>query len=283
MSRRQNKRSRNRNNPYSHLETRKNEESQPKSKKDDFGMGINKSNPRHSQPSGRTPNQKAYIKAIQDSDIVICSGAAATGKTHIAVGMAAHALRTGAVDKIIVTRPVVSAGEELGFLPGDLEDKLDPYLRPIFDELENFASKSEIALWKNSECFEIAPIAYLRGRTFINAFVISDECQNMTVKQIKLLTTRFGAGSKMVLTGDVKQCDLHDQGHNGFTYACNKLGAIEGIAVIRLEAKDNQRHPLVEKMLNIYDEEVDNGDIPSTIVSESVTFNSTPYYGDDWT
>lgn len=207
-----------------------------------------KRRPRFKSPSAKTENQRDYIKAIVSHDIVICQGPAGTGKTHIAVGMGVDSLRKGNVKRIVIARPVVEAGESLGFLPGELEKKMDPFVRPCFDELEEYASNAEIVSWQNERILEIVPIGFMRGRTFKDSFIICDECQNLNFDQMEMLLTRFGMQSKMVLTGDVSQSDLVSNVQGAFAYACALFMDDDEIAVQSLDYTDNQRHPLVGKM-----------------------------------
>lgn len=203
----------------------------------------------------RNAKQKEYIKAIHDNDIVICEGLAGTGKTCVAIGVGIHLLDKKVVNKIVIARPVVEAGEDLGYLPGDHNDKLDPYVRPIFDELEQFASVQEINLMKDQKTLEIIPIAFMRGRTFKNSFVLIDECQNAQYDQIKMILTRFGEGSKMVLTGDITQSDLEKNRRGGFQYAYDLFSTYEceGVKCIKFGQEDIVRHKLVGKMIEIWE------------------------------
>lgn len=196
----------------------------------------------------KTQNQKSYIKAIVNNDIVICQGPAGTGKTHIAIGMGVWSLHRKDVKRIIIARPVVEAGESLGFLPGELEKKMDPFVRPCFDELRWYASNSEITAWQNDRSLEIVPIGFMRGRTFKDSFIICDECQNLNYDQMEMLLTRFGMQSKMVLTGDIGQSDLTRDKQGAFSYACALFSDDDEIAVQTLDYTDNQRHPLVGKI-----------------------------------
>lgn len=222
-------------------------------------MKINDKNPKHRQPSARTPNQKEYIKAIINKDIVVCEGAAGTGKTNIAIGMAITALRKGLVEKIVITRPLIESGEQMGFLPGDVNDKMDPYVRPVLNELESYASHSEIATLRNSGVLKIVPIAFMRGLTFNNAFIIVDEAQNITFDQMKMVLTRFGQDSKMVLTGDIEQSDLRRHHRGAFNFICDLFEKmeLEETQVIHMEPCDNQRHRLVEKISQEWEKNVE--------------------------
>jgi len=210
----------------------------------------------------RTENQKTYIKAILKSDVIICEGPAGTGKTNVAIGMAMHLLDKKVVEKIVIARPVVEAGEDLGYLPGDHNDKLDPYVRPIFDELQQYASLSEIATLKNSLTLEIVPIGFMRGRTFKNSFILVDECQNAQYDQIRMILTRLGENSKMVMTGDITQSDLDKRDRGGFRYVFDLFSKYEeylddSVSCVRLYKQDIVRHHLVSKMLDIWGKQVD--------------------------
>lgn len=182
------------------------------------------------------------------NDIVICQGPAGTGKTHLAVGMAVWSLRKEKVKRIVIARPVVEAGESLGFLPGELEKKMNPFVRPCFDELKEYASDAEISTWQSDRRLEIVPIGFMRGRTFKDSFIVCDECQNLNFDQMEMLLTRFGTHSKMVLTGDVTQSDLIYDKQGAFAYACALFADDDEIAVQTLDYTDNQRHPLVGKI-----------------------------------
>ena len=206
--------------------------------------------PKHRSPSAKTPGQRHYIKEILAKDIVICQGPAGTGKTHLAVGMAVSSLRKGEVQRIIIARPVVEAGEQIGFLPGELEKKMNPFVRPCLDELSEYASNSEIVGWQNEGILEIAPIGFMRGRTFKDSFIVCDECQNLDFNQMEMLLTRFGMQSKMVLTGDASQSDLLKNSQGAFAYACALFENDDEISVVHLDNKDNQRNPLVGKIID---------------------------------
>lgn len=206
-------------------------------------------------PSAKTRNQKQYIKAIEKYDIVICEGPAGTGKTHLAIGMAINFYQKGLVDKIVIARPTVEAGEQLGFLPGDIDNKMDPYVRPAFDELENFLERREIEQLRQDHKLEIVPIAYMRGRTFKNSFIVCDECQNLTKKQMKMLLTRVGTDSRMVLTGDVEQSDLHYNHRGAFEFTYYLLDKDEDCGAITLTEADIQRHSIVTKIVKNWEKE----------------------------
>lgn len=198
----------------------------------------------------KTPGQRIYWNQLIHEDLVFGVGPAGTGKSHLAVAAALKALDEGQVRKIIITRPVVEAGEKLGFLPGGLEDKLDPYLRPLYDAMETLMGKEKTDRLRKDGLIEIAPLAYLRGRTLSNAFIILDEAQNTTPQQIRMFLTRMGEGSKMVITGDRRQSDL--PGLSGLNYALAKFRNIEAISIVEMTNSDVVRHPLVGVMLEAF-------------------------------
>ena len=201
----------------------------------------------------KTVGQKAYVEAIKKNTVVFGVGPAGTGKTYLAVCMAASAFKGKQVEKIILTRPAVEAGEKLGFLPGDLQTKVDPYLRPLYDALqEMFGMENYLKLMERG-VIEVAPLAYMRGRTLSNAFIILDEAQNTTVEQMKMFLTRMGDGSKVVVTGDVTQIDLPEGKRSGLKHAVSVLKNIEGIETVTLTAKDVVRHPLVMQIVRAYE------------------------------
>ncbi len=202
----------------------------------------------------KTINQTQYIKAINNNDLVFSVGPAGTGKTYVAVVNALAKLREGAIKKIILTRPAVEAGESLGFLPGDLKEKVDPYLRPLYDALYEVLGKKQIEDLIEKGIIEIAPLAYMRGRTLENAYVILDEAQNTTYNQMKLFLTRLGFNSKMVVTGDITQIDLPKRIESGLVNSIKLLDGVAGIKIIRFERVDVIRHPLVQKVLEKYEE-----------------------------
>ena len=198
----------------------------------------------------KTINQKDYIRNVAENTITFCQGAAGTGKTHIAVGMALEYLLDMKVEKIVITRPVVEAGERLGFLPGTAEEKLHPYLLPLFDELSHFLTSTHIGMLKHKRKIEIVPLALMRGRSFHNAFIIADECQNASYDQLKMLLTRIGNDSKMVLTGDIEQSDLMRQQQGGFYALTNILKEIVGVGYQRLEDVDILRNPIIADIVD---------------------------------
>ncbi len=201
----------------------------------------------------KTLNQKHYIQAINKYDLVFGIGPAGTGKTYVAVMNAISKLRDGSVKKIILTRPAVEAGEKLGFLPGDLKEKVDPYLRPLYDALYEALGNRHTEELIEKGTIEIAPLAYMRGRTLENAYVILDEAQNTTTNQMKLFLTRLGFNSKMVVTGDITQIDLPHKTTSGLIQAIQLLDNVEGISIITFERVDVIRHPLVQKVLEKYE------------------------------
>lgn len=202
----------------------------------------------------KSPGQARYIEAIAQNDIVMCSGPAGTGKTYLAVAMAAAALKQKSIRKIVLVRPAVEAGESLGFLPGDLQAKINPYLRPLMDALHEMMDHDLITRYTEEDLIEVIPLAYMRGRTLNEAFVILDEAQNTTVAQMKMFLTRMGTGSKIVVSGDVTQIDLPPKSRSGLIDAISRLRSIDGIVAIKLSTTDIVRHPLVQKIVNAYEE-----------------------------
>lgn len=200
----------------------------------------------------KTFGQKKYVDAIEKNSIVFGVGPAGTGKTYLAVALAVYALKKKRISKIILTRPAVEAGEKLGFLPGDLNEKVDPYLRPLFDALQDMlGGDAHLRLIERGE-LEIAPLAYMRGRTLSNCFIILDEAQNTTKEQMKMFLTRMGENSRIVVTGDITQIDLPAHVTSGMKHAIEVLQGIEGIEVVRLSSKDVVRHELVAKIIEAY-------------------------------
>ena len=208
---------------------------------------------RRSDLRGRTPHQIAYLRAILEHDIAFGVGPAGTGKTYLAVACAVDALERDAVKRIILTRPAVEAGERLGFLPGDLAQKVDPYLRPLYDALYDLLGFDRTQKMFEKQVIEIAPLAYMRGRTLNHAFDILDEAQNTTVEQMKMFLTRIGFGSKAVITGDVTQVDLHKTQKSGLIDAVNVLKDVRGIAFTQFTSVDVVRHPLVARIVDAYE------------------------------
>lgn len=203
----------------------------------------------------RTINQQKIVTGIRDNDLMFVLGPAGTGKTYISVALAVRALKNKEIKKIIITRPAVEAGESLGFLPGDLKEKIDPYLRPIYDALEDMIPAEKLKYYYENNIIEIAPLAYMRGRTLHAAFILLDEAQNTTAMQIKMFLTRMGNNCKMVVTGDSSQIDLPRNQKSGLVEATKILKGIAGIAMIELDKKDVMRHKLVESILEAYEKE----------------------------
>jgi phosphate starvation-inducible PhoH-like protein len=203
--------------------------------------------------SARSPNQKLYIDAIRRNELVFGIGPAGTGKTYLAVACAAEALMNGEVDRIVLSRPAVEAGERLGFLPGDMKEKVDPYLRPLYDALYDMMPHALVAKGLAENQIEIAPLAFMRGRTLANAFVILDEAQNTTPQQMKMFLTRLGEGSRMVVTGDPTQVDLPSGTTSGLADALSILKGVKGIAQVKFETADIVRHALVGRIVQAYE------------------------------
>lgn len=201
----------------------------------------------------KTLGQREYVNQMRKNDLVFGIGPAGTGKTYLAVVMAVQALKSGEIKKIILTRPAVEAGESLGFLPGDLKEKVDPYLRPLYDALHDVLGFEHTARLIDRETIEIAPLAYMRGRTLDDAFVILDEAQNTTPEQMKMFLTRLGFGSKMVITGDITQIDLPNGTISGLVSVQKILNGIRGISFVYLAQHDVVRHPVVQKVIEAYD------------------------------
>lgn len=206
----------------------------------------------------KTINQRYLYKCMVNSDIVFASGVAGTGKTYLAVVYASSLLKKGEINKIILTRPAVEAGESLGFLPGDLKEKVDPYLRPLYDALYDTLGMEQVEKLIEKEVIEIAPLAYMRGRTLDNAFIILDEAQNTTKAQMKMFLTRMGFQSKIVITGDMTQIDLIRKSDSGLAHAMHLLSGMEGISFVELTSMDVVRNPLVQKIIERYEQEENN-------------------------
>lgn len=202
----------------------------------------------------KTVGQKKYVDLLKKKTITFGVGPAGTGKTYLAVAVAVNAFKAKQVDKIILTRPAVEAGEKLGFLPGDLQEKVNPYLRPLYDALQEMLGSETFAKMMERGTIEIAPLAYMRGRTLNNAYVILDEAQNTTREQIKMFLTRLGEGSKMIVTGDLTQIDLPKGTNSGLKHAVRILKDIDDIGIIRLSEKDVVRHPLVQQIVKAYEQ-----------------------------
>lgn len=201
----------------------------------------------------KTLGQQKYVEAIRRNTIVVSIGPAGTGKTYLAVAQAVAAFREHAVNRIIITRPAVEAGEKLGFLPGDLQQKVDPYLRPIYDALFDMLGAESFARYQERGNIEVAPLAYMRGRTLDDSFIILDEAQNTTPEQMKMFLTRLGFNSKMVVTGDITQIDLPDSRKSGLIEAAHVLKGVDDIEIIKFTQKDVVRHQLVQKIVKAYD------------------------------
>jgi phosphate starvation-inducible PhoH-like protein len=206
------------------------------------------------QVAPKSANQRRYIEAIQEQDVVFGIGVAGTGKTYLAVAMAVHALMQKQVNRIVLARPAVEAGEKLGFLPGDLQEKIDPYLRPLYDALFDLIDYERVTKLLEKRVIEVAPLAFMRGRTLSDAFVILDEAQNTTSEQMKMFLTRIGFGSKAVITGDVTQVDLPTGKRSGLIEAERVLANLEGIEFVYFTEKDVVRHKLVQMIIRAYEE-----------------------------
>ena len=200
----------------------------------------------------KTKGQKLYLKAVLKNDIVFAVGPAGTGKTYQAVASAVSSLKNKEVEKIVITRPAVEAGERLGFLPGDLKEKVDPYLTPLYDALRYMLPKDKLKLYLESRTIEIAPLAYMRGRTLHNSFMILDEAQNATKMQMKMFLTRLGVTSKAIITGDITQIDLPPHDRSGLIDAINILRDVKGISFVEFDASDVVRHALIKKIISAY-------------------------------
>ena len=201
----------------------------------------------------KTVGQKRYINALKHKTVVFGVGPAGTGKTYLAVAMAVLAFKNKDVSRIILTRPAVEAGEKLGFLPGDLQNKVDPYLRPLYDALYDFLGAENFRMLSERGAIEVAPLAYMRGRTLNDAYIILDEAQNCTIEQMKMFLTRFGEGSRVVVTGDITQIDLPIDKKSGLIHAIQVLSDVEGIEIVRLTARDVVRHEMVQRIVQAYE------------------------------
>jgi phosphate starvation-inducible PhoH-like protein len=203
----------------------------------------------------RTDGQARYVHAMQQNDVIFSIGPAGTGKTYLAVGVAVNLLRQGAIKRIVLVRPAVEAGERLGFLPGDIAAKINPYLRPLLDALNDMMEPEQVKRYMENDIIEIAPLAFMRGRTLSHSVIILDEGQNTTVPQMKMFLTRMGNGSKIIVTGDVTQVDLPKQTRSGLNDAIARLKDLERIAIVYLGEKDIVRHPLVQAIVKAYEED----------------------------
>ena len=201
----------------------------------------------------KTVGQKRYINALKHKTVVFGVGPAGTGKTYLAVAMAVLAFKNKEVSRIILTRPAVEAGEKLGFLPGDLQNKVDPYLRPLYDALYDFLGAENFRMLSERGAIEVAPLAYMRGRTLNDAYIILDEAQNCTIEQMKMFLTRFGEGSRVIVTGDITQIDLPIDKKSGLIHAIQVLSDVEGIEIVRLTARDVVRHEMVQRIVQAYE------------------------------
>jgi phosphate starvation-inducible protein PhoH and related proteins len=201
----------------------------------------------------RTPGQHAYVEALAREEVVFAIGPAGTGKTYLAVAMAVRMLREGAVKKLILCRPAVEAGEKLGFLPGTYEAKINPYLRPLYDALFDLVEPAQIRKFSENDVIEVAPLAYMRGRTLADSFIILDEAQNTTAGQMKMFLTRMGEGSRLVVTGDITQIDLPQPTASGLVHAMNVLRGIPGIAFCQFDKRDVVRNPVVQRIVDAYE------------------------------
>ena len=201
----------------------------------------------------KTQNQKKLVESVEKNDVVFAIGPAGTGKTYTAVALAVRALKNRVVKRIILTRPAVEAGESLGFLPGDLKDKVDPYLRPLYDALDDMLPLEKLNFFMQNRIIEIAPLAFMRGRTLDNAFIILDEAQNATTTQLKMFLTRIGPSAKAIVTGDLSQIDLPRNQRSGLYTALDILSPVKGIGIVRLTGDDVVRHRLVKEIIRAYD------------------------------
>jgi len=208
---------------------------------------------RHVRP--RTDGQARYVQAMRNSDLILCIGPAGTGKTYLAVGMAVTMLRQALVKRIVLVRPAVEAGERLGFLPGDMIAKINPYLRPLIDALHDMMEPEQVKRSMDNDIIEIAPLAFMRGRTLNNSAIILDEGQNTTVPQMKMFLTRMGHGSKIIVTGDVTQVDLPRQTRSGLSDAIHRFRDLERIGIVYLSEQDIVRHPLVQQIVKAYEDD----------------------------
>jgi phosphate starvation-inducible protein PhoH and related proteins len=218
----------------------------------------------------RTVNQLQLVNDYKTNDLIIAEGPAGTGKTYTSIALAVRALKEREVKKIILTRPAVEAGERLGFLPGDMKDKLDPYLQPLYDALHDMLPFKKLETWLEDGTVQIAPLAFMRGRTLENAFVILDEAQNATISQLKMFLTRMGVSSKFIMTGDTTQIDLPRKNESGLLQAMRILNNIEGISIIKFDERDIVRHKLVKRIVRAYENEENESDRIKEMLSEKV-------------
>ncbi|MDE6006062.1 MAG: PhoH family protein [Muribaculaceae bacterium] len=211
--------------------------------------------------SARNANQARMVKSFQENDLTFALGPAGTGKTYIAIALAVRALKNREIRRLILSRPAVEAGEKLGFLPGDMKDKIDPYLQPLYDALEDMLPPLKLKEYMDSDTIQIAPLAFMRGRTLNDAVIVLDEAQNTTTQQMKMFLTRLGMNSRMVVTGDVTQIDLPRSTRSGLLSALRILRGVKGIGVIEYEKKDIVRHPLVQRIVDAYEKAKEDPEI----------------------
>jgi phosphate starvation-inducible protein PhoH and related proteins len=220
---------------------------------DEDDRGVAEIRDGHRPVRARTDGQSRYLRALRENELVFCIGPAGTGKTYLAVAQAVAALRRGQIKKIVLVRPAVEAGEHLGFLPGDLEAKINPYLRPLLDALHDLMDYDQIRRYMGNDLIEIAPLAYMRGRTLNDSIIILDEGQNATIPQMKMFLTRMGQNARIVVTGDVTQVDLPPATQSGLADAVERLRRVEGIGTVILDRSDIVRHPLVQAIVDAYE------------------------------
>lgn len=215
--------------------------------------------------SGRTPNQQRLVETFTKNDLTFALGPAGTGKTYVAIALAVRALKNREVKKIILSRPAVEAGEKLGFLPGDMKDKIDPYLQPLYDALEDMIPQVKLKEYMESNVIQIAPLAFMRGRTLNDAVIVLDEAQNTTTHQIKMFLTRLGMNAKMIVTGDTSQIDLPRSVTSGLVQALRILRGVEGIGIVEFGKKDIVRHHLVQRIVEAYERHESENPVPAVL------------------
>ncbi len=215
--------------------------------------------------SGRTPNQQRLVETFTKNDLTFALGPAGTGKTYVAIALAVRALKNREVKKIILSRPAVEAGEKLGFLPGDMKDKIDPYLQPLYDALEDMIPQVKLKEYMESNVIQIAPLAFMRGRTLNDAVIVLDEAQNTTTHQIKMFLTRLGMNAKMIVTGDTSQIDLSRSVTSGLVQALRILRGVEGIGIVEFGKKDIVRHHLVQRIVEAYERHESENPVPAVL------------------
>lgn len=245
----------------------------------DHKVENNPQNPKHKEPEARSPNQKKLIQSIKKYDITICDGRSGTGKTHIAIGMGINYIRNNKdFEKLMICRPIIESGENIGYLPGTAEEKLMPYIQPCMDELEYFSSKSEIYELKNSDRLKIVPFGFMRGRTFKNCYIIVDEAQNIGFDQMKMFLTRIGEGSKVVIIGDFNQSDLQQYQRGAFQYVFKLFQKMDCVGSVTLDdMNDIQRHPIVREVEENWDKYLTEFRSNGTVGSSD--YNSGHYEG----